>query len=239
MVTRRSDVRRRLNVAVWCRGGWRGLGSDAEEDASAPEPEAAEPDEGEDDEAFGDGGMEAEQDFPGVFARVENGGTAPGEEEGIEVVGGIGLEEAFPEVGDDVGEDGVHADHDEWEHGAMPLADVGDEVESGEEECAPTATDEDPGGGPDAFDAGADAGEVEKGAEAEGGEAGDDEGADSGEVWEILATEPLAGEEAEDHGGEGGDEAEGDVAAAIEEPGFLAWEKVEEPEIEVVGWVGI
>src|SRR5215472_2264989 len=124
---------------------------------------------------------------------------------------GVG-EEAFEEVGHAVGGDGVHADDGE---GESPL-----EVrESGEEEEADAAAEEDPGRGPDSLDDRADA------------EGGGDEEAFDGDFGG-GGFEPASGGEAEDHGGEGRDEAEGEVSAGVGLEGFYAGEEVKEPDVE-------
>src|SRR5688572_17577234 len=130
-------------------------------------------------------------------------------------MGFVGAEdEVFPEVGDAVDKDGVHADDDEGEGPAAVGVDIDDGVEGGEDEEAPAGAEDGPGGSPDAFDDGVEAGEVDRGADAEADESCDCEA--SCFLWGgAFAAEPLAGDEAEEHGAEGWNETEGEVSAVV------------------------
>ncbi len=133
--------------------------------------------------------------------------------------------------------DGVDADNDERKGEAAVVLNVDDPGEDGEIEEADPAAPKGPGGGPDAFDDGADAGEVEE--ETGGHESGGgDEEAAEGDLGFGL-DEPATGGEAEDHGGEGRDEAEGEIAAIVEEEGLGAGEAVEERDIEGLAEVAV
>src|SRR5688572_25527189 len=149
-------------------------------------------------------------------------------------MGFIGAEdEVFPKVRDAVDEDGVHADNDEREGPAAVGVDVDDGVKRGEDEEAPTGAEHGPGGSPDAFDDGVEAGEMN---DDTGGEA-DEAGFHEEEKFLLrraftLIAEPLAGDEAEKHRAEGWDETEREVSAAVVGEWFFAREKIHEPLIE-------
>src|SRR5688572_8832483 len=149
-------------------------------------------------------------------------------------MGFVGAEdEVFPKVRDAVDENGVHANDDEGEGPAAVGVDIDDRVKRGEDEEAPTSAEDGPGGSPDAFDDGVDASEVNDSAGGEADEACDCEG----EKFLLrraftLITEPLAGDEAEEHRAKGWDETESEVSAAVVGEWFFAREKIHEPLIE-------
>lgn len=143
----------------------------------------------------------------------------------------------LPQVGDEVGGDGVHADDDERE-GEGAVATLFDDPEEGRQEIeAEASAEERPGRGPDALDDGVDAEEVKGDSGGHERDTGEEETADgkaggSGE-------EPSTGDEAKDHGAEGGDEAEGEVSATVVDKRRGAGKEVEEPEVEGLAEVGV
>ena len=72
------------------------------------------------------------------------------------------LDEVLAEMGHEIGGDGVRSDDNEREGDPAPAAHIDDPREGGEEQKADSAGEERPGGGPDAFYDGADAGEVKE-----------------------------------------------------------------------------
>jgi len=143
----------------------------------------------------------------------------------------------LPQVGDEIGGDGVHADDDERE-GEGAVASLFDDPEEGRQEIeAEAAAEEGPGRGPDALDDGVDAEEMKDDCGGHERGTGEEEAADgkAGGGGE----EPSTGDEAEDHGAEGGDEVEGEVSATVVEEGRGAGKEVEEPEVEGLAEVGV
>ena len=208
-----------IPVRVAVRRGW---ALDADEDLVAEHPEEEKPidaqAEGTEQERLKRGAEEAEGSLAEMDAEAA-------------------LHEVLEEVGDEVGGNGVDADDDEREGEAAVVFDVDEPGEDGEVEEADAAAPEHPGGGPDAFDDRADAGEVEEQASGHEGSGGEEEAAERDPGFGL--DEPAAGDKAEDHGAEGGDEAEGEIAAVVEEEGLGAGELVEEPDVEGLAEVAV
>lgn len=143
----------------------------------------------------------------------------------------------LPQVGDEVGGDGVHADDDERE-GEGAVASLFDDPEEGRQEIeAEASAEEGPGRGPDALDDGVDAEEMKDESDGHERSTCEEETAD-GKAGD-GGKEPSTGDEAEDHGAEGGDEAEGEVSAAVVEEGRGAGKEIQEPEVEGLAEVGV
>ncbi len=188
-------------------------GSEAQEDFTAVHPVG---DEGDDEEA-GDAGHDALH-----FGAEE-------EDVALAEVGLHGLGEPdFQGVAHEVEGEGIHADDDEEEGPATVLLHIDELMKCGEEEHADAAAEEDPGRGPEVFDDGTDAAEVEGDAGEDTGHAGDEKSPDGS----VVVFDPGACDEAEDHGGDGGDEVEGGVAAEPADVRGGAGEVIQEPDVE-------
>lgn len=143
----------------------------------------------------------------------------------------------LPQVGDEVGGDGVHADDDERE-GEGAVATLFDDPEEGGQKIeAEAAAEEGPGRGPDALDDGVDAEEMKSDSDGQERGTGEEETADGKAGG--GGKEPSTGDEAEDHGAERRDEAEGEVSAAVVDEGRGAGKEIEEPEVEGLAEVGV
>ena len=139
----------------------------------------------------------------------------------------------------DVHEDGIHAHHLKRESEPRLLQAIGHQVKTGEEQAAPTATEEHPRRRPDTFDHRRDSSSIEDPSDPQAGQAEQGDSEQPPADRNVLSAQPSAHQQTANHRAQGGNETQRQVATPVVEKRLGPREPIEEPHIEVMGRVGV